>query len=323
MSTKLAFPGRPRIAWLSILFVVGLLGCAGDPDRGGDGPAARSESAAVPTDEAPEWSRLRAATVHGIYEEPVALVDGFYRGEPFVDGGASRPAVQLHEDATVLGDLDGDGTAEAIALLSESGGGSGSFLYLSVFAWGAAGPENIGTELIGDRVQVRSMEFLVDKYVLDTVEAGPDESLCCPSYKRGRIVMLRDGQLEVQVEEMGRLSTRDIEGFPWEVTHLEWDRPVTENAKLRVIFVDGEMSGSAGCNKYATDYEGEGLLLTLGPIRPTRMACPEELMRLENAFLGRLEAVESFSFQFGRLLLNYRLDGALRSLVCEPRGSRR
>jgi hypothetical protein len=37
--------------------------------------------------------RLAETTFAGIYDEPVRLHRGRYEGEPFVDGGASRPTV--------------------------------------------------------------------------------------------------------------------------------------------------------------------------------------------------------------------------------------
>jgi len=321
-----AIPCRTLSSSVALVALLAALGCGeGQRDESAENLPGVEEAAAESPGQtlAPDWQRLDSATVSGIYEQPITLRDGVYEGESFVEGGASHPTVRLHEHATVLGDLDGDGSDEAMALLSESSGGSGSFLHLAVFRWGADGPENVETVRIGDRVQVRKMEFLVDKYVLETVEAGPGEPMCCPSHKRGRIVMLRDGELGVTVEELGIVSTRDVEGFPWEVTHLEAEWLVPDRVKIDVTFVSGELSGSAGCNKFGASYENDARTLTLGPVRLTRMSCTEELMRLENAFLGRLEAVEAFSFDFGRLLLNYRLDGQERSLICEPRGSNR
>ena len=46
------------------------------------------------------------ATYSGIYEHTITLRDGRWEGEPFIKGGASRPAVGLVEDFSLTGDLD-------------------------------------------------------------------------------------------------------------------------------------------------------------------------------------------------------------------------
>ena len=75
---------------------------------------------------------LESATISGIYENPIKLKDGRYEGEPFVPGGASRPTVTLLPEPRARFDVDGDGSPEWLAVLAESSGGSGTFLYLAV-----------------------------------------------------------------------------------------------------------------------------------------------------------------------------------------------
>ena len=83
---------------------------------------------------APTPSELAHATYSGVMNEPVTLISGRWEGEPYVDGGASRPAVGLVEHFILPGDLNGDGLDEAVTLLWESSGGSGNRLYLAVVA---------------------------------------------------------------------------------------------------------------------------------------------------------------------------------------------
>ena len=60
-----------------------------------------------------------------------------------------------------------------------------------------------------------------------------------------------------------------------------------QEATLRFHPVDGQVNGSASCNRYFGPYRQEGSRLTIGPrLGATRMACPE--MSLEATFLTLL-----------------------------------
>lgn len=100
---------------------------------------------------------LANATYEGIYEYPVRLEGGRYEGEPFQSGAASRPTVVLLEEPRANGDLDGDGLDEGVALLAESSGGSGIFVYLAVVDRQGEEPRSLATRLLGDRIQVTSL----------------------------------------------------------------------------------------------------------------------------------------------------------------------
>ena len=93
---------------------------------------------------APSVEELAVATYEGITEEPITLIDGRWEGEPYVEGGASRPSVGLIDHFVLNGDLNGDGRAEAAALLWSSSGGSGTRLYLAVVGTGVDVIANMG-----------------------------------------------------------------------------------------------------------------------------------------------------------------------------------
>lgn len=81
---------------------------------------------------------------------------------------------------------------------------------------------------------------------------------------------------------------------------------------------DGRVSGRAGCNRYHGSYETDGTRLGIGPLASTRMACPDELMKQEAAFLAALGRATTFRIDGSRLEL--RDDGgALQvAFVAEP-----
>lgn len=133
-------------------------------------------------------------TYAGIYEEPVTLTDGSFEGEPFVEGGASRPTVQL-TDVTAMGDLNGDGIEDGAVILTESSGGSGTFYYLAAVIDEAGEFSNVSTTLLGDRTRIESLRIEEETIVVELVTHGPDDALCCPTQEEIRTYELIDGTL--------------------------------------------------------------------------------------------------------------------------------
>jgi len=103
---------------------------------------------------APTAFELAHATYTGIMDAPVTLIDGRWEGEPFVEGGASRPTVGLVDHFILTGDLDEDGLDEAVALLWESSGGSGNRLFLAAVSSGEDVVTNLGTALTVEIISV-------------------------------------------------------------------------------------------------------------------------------------------------------------------------
>ncbi len=141
----------------------------------------------------PAMDDVRNAKVAGLFDEPVTLNDGRWEGEPYVDGGASRPTAGVIENLAVTGDLDGDGTGETVAFVWSATGGSGTRNYIAVFANSGAGIDNPSTVLIGDRVKLREARVEDGRIEVDVVQHGPDDAMCCPSVEATR-VWLYDGQ---------------------------------------------------------------------------------------------------------------------------------
>ena len=159
-----------------------MYGCAG----GDAGPA--PESAALTFD------RLQAATFTGVLDEPVTLADGLYEGEPYTPGSASRPIVRLVPGLIALGDVTGDGSDEAVAVLAHNSGGSGVFPFLAVVEDADGHPGHIATIALGDRVKVTGLRIDDGIVFADLVEHGPDDPMCCPSQKVRREWRLDNGE---------------------------------------------------------------------------------------------------------------------------------
>jgi hypothetical protein len=137
---------------------------------------------------------LKNAEYQGIYQEPIQLANGTYEGEPFVEGGASRPTVAFIEPYA-FGDLNGDGVDDAAVLLVESSGGSGSFVYLAAVLNQEGTPENADTLLLGDRVQVQSLTIADGQISVTMLTHGPDDPMCCPTQEVQQTYELQENRL--------------------------------------------------------------------------------------------------------------------------------
>ena len=270
---------------------------------------------------APTIEELAYATYEGIYDGPITLVAGQWEGRPFVEGGASRPTVGLVDHGFLVGDVDGDGADETAVLLWESSGGSGNRLYLAVMGRHDKDIENLGTSLIGDRVQVRSGAIEDGQIILDIIRAGPEDAACCPTQKALVTWALgEDGLLRVADETVGTLSLADLEGRDWVLLELGRERPLPEDVEISLKFQDDRVSGSSGCNSYfagvVAPTPGE---LTFNGMGATRMACPEPVMDLERRYLRVLAGASSYTFLAGRLALNCDTDEGPVALIYTPR----
>ena len=161
-------------------------------------------------DSLPSVDELANATFSGIEDIPVTLSNGRWQGAPYVEDGASRPRVGLVKDIYVTGDLNADGKSEAVALLWQSAGGTGSYSYIAVMSRQDGDIRNIATALVGDRVKIRKAAIDAGEIVLEVLQAGENDAMCCPSMLATRRWSLQDMQLqESEIEITGALSTEE------------------------------------------------------------------------------------------------------------------
>ena len=124
---------------------------------------------------------VAAANVSGVLEEAFTLVNGNFEGPPYVAGAASRPRVMTVPGSVTLADVDGDGQDEAAAVLLASMGGTGSFVHLILIENRNGAPETAAAAVLGDRVILKNLSIEGADIVLDTIEQGDFDPLCCPT----------------------------------------------------------------------------------------------------------------------------------------------
>jgi hypothetical protein len=126
------------------------------------------------------------------------LVDGQYR-EAAAPGAATEVVVKATTFYAV-GDLDGDGSADAVIVLESDPGGSGVFFDLVPVLNRQGEPQVLTPLPLGDRVEVNGVTLkdgLVDVQIL---KHSPDDPQCCPSldvtmrYRLGPNGFISEGQ---------------------------------------------------------------------------------------------------------------------------------
>lgn len=264
-----------------------------------------------------KWSlaALKNTTYSGLKAAPapVSLVDGRWEGAPYIDGGASRPSVHFVGDLYRIGKLADSASDAAVVFLSESSGGSGTFVYLAVVEKRNGVLINTATATLGDRVQVRDVRIENGTIAVDVLQAGPQDAACCPGELATRHWRLNaTGIVEPETaDRTGRLSLDVIAVAAWKLRAWDVDEPALDEPEITLSYDNSRLVGSAGCNRYfasveAGDRPGD---LQVGPSGSTRMICPEAIMAIEQRFLHQLNGATTFSFMAGQLAVSFAMDG--------------
>src|SRR5210317_809005 len=104
---------KPKCLFVVLCLLISFVGCATDEQF-----ESRVKANVI-------WEYAANTSYDGILDHPVKLEDGLYEGVPYVEGGTSRPYVELVKDLLVFGELDRTNGQDAAFLLIESSGGSG------------------------------------------------------------------------------------------------------------------------------------------------------------------------------------------------------
>ena len=103
---------------------------------------------------------------------------------------------------------------------------------------------------------------------------------------------------------------------------MDADEPLPAQPEITLIFDGDRISGNSACNRYFAGVKESGEApgdLRVSEIGGTRMACPEEVMTLENRYLEALGSATRYSFVAGKLALTWHKDGVTSTLLFVPR----
>ena len=242
----------------------------------------------------------------------VTLENGEY-SVPAAPGSASMNTVMLLPEHTAMGELNGQPAAAVI--LASSGGGSGTFINLSVVVEQDGKPVNVATTQLGDRAQINSVTIQDNQIVVDMVTHGPDDAMCCPTQQVVNTYELQGDQLvEVSSEVVGTVGaeqpsaeTPALEGTSWQlVSYVSADNETVAavpDVDATIMFQDGSVSGSSGCNSFSGGYTVDGNQISMGEMATTLMACPEPLMLQEQGLTAALGGAATYAIEGDTLQL--------------------
>ena len=105
----------------------------------------------------------------------------------------------------------------------------------------------------------------------------------------------------------------DLTGQVWVLSELSGNSPVSGTTITALFTKDGKVGGSSGCNSYSGEYTTSGSSITFkAPMAMTMMACPDDVMTQETAYMKALEAAKKFSVKGDQLTLS---DGDNKALA--------
>lgn len=126
-----------------------------------------------------------------VSQKTVRLVNGKYEA----GSGADYLLATMLADPIALGDINGDGLADAAVILGENTGGSGVFESLVVVLNQGGVPAQWADTRLGDRVKVNSMAIQGQQVVMNLLVSGPNDPMCCPSLAETQAYRLTKGGL--------------------------------------------------------------------------------------------------------------------------------
>lgn len=95
----------------------------------------------------------------------------------------------------------------------------------------------------------------------------------------------------------GSQDFSSIEGVNWQVVSYRnaAGEQATPAVDATITLQEGQITGNAGCNNFVASYTNDGEQLTISESASTLMACPDDAMAQEQAFLGNLSQAASFA----------------------------
>lgn len=130
--------------------------------------------------------------IEGLASGKAKLVNGTYQER--VPNSSAQASVSF-SDLLSLGDLNGDGIADAAVILTASTGGSGTFCYLYAVLNDKGTPKPSAPELLGDRIKLKTLTIQGSEISANFLTQGPKDPMVNPTLEVTRKYKLQDGKL--------------------------------------------------------------------------------------------------------------------------------
>jgi len=131
--------------------------------------------------------------------QDVTLTDGVYTDPNF---NPANTGSAIHDtfmgQSMAFGDLNGDGSEDAVIVLGTNTGGSGTFVEIMPVLNVNGAPQLAGSLQVGDRAPVNALAIQNGVVTASVMVAGPNDGLCCPSVSETWTLALVNGALVKQ-----------------------------------------------------------------------------------------------------------------------------
>jgi para-nitrobenzyl esterase len=171
---------------------------------------------------------------------------------------------------------------------------------------------------LGDRVQLNSVEIDNNQIIVDMVNQGPDDAMCCPTQQVVQTYTLQGEELVQTSSETAGSGSAEEQSLVGPVWHwLQFVDPLSKTtvddpSQYTVEFKpDGKVQVKADCNSGNGTYTAEGSSISIEVLAMTRAMCPPE--SLSDQFVQNLNEAAIYFFEGEDLFLDLPADsGTMR-----------
>lgn len=240
-------------------------------------------------------------TTYTIDGQTYTLFRGYTERE-VIPGSASKNTITVFGQPA-YGDIDGDGDDDAVVLLVNDTGGSGTFYYVALAINIDAEYFGTDTMLLGDRIAPQTYAIEKNRAIVNYADRAPDEPLGTEPTEAKSLYLQYDPEslklieavvnLDEENEANRQLLTQKM--WTWVRTIYNNDTELTPNnpEAFTLIFAeDGTFSATTDCNEVSGEYTVVDTTLSFENISRTKMNCNNSQ---EEEFYQILTEAETFS----------------------------
>lgn len=254
-------------------------------------------------------------TRFNINQSDIQLING-YAEQMTSSDTSSKITTQVWGEPKVS-DLNADGQRDAVLILSQNTGGSGTFYYLVVAI--REGNQYKGSKgvLLGDRIQPQKIKVVANRVTVEFLERfkGQPYTTSPSVLTKQKVVYDTDSQQLIPVEQNfageadPAIMTLGMKTWFWEKTQYNNDSVIEPNSPKEFSLkfaTNGKLLISTDCNSMGGEYSVTDKQIAITKMFGTRMFCKASQ---EQAFAKMLHSVSSYFFTSkGRLVLELKFD---------------
>lgn len=236
-------------------------------------------------------------------DQPVTLANGL--SEINISDSISKITIRYFGNE-VTGDLNGDKKEDVVFILTQDGGGSGTFYYIAVALANDNGYQGLNAILLGDRISPQTTSISEGKISVNYADRKLGGSFDAElSVGVSKYFQVTDNKL-IEINIPSQITGR---AWKWVDTKMNNDKIITpkKSDAFSINFKDnGSINGTTDCNNFFGKYEISGNKLSFSALGSTLMFCEGSQ---ENVFTKSLNEIESYFIdENNNLILQFKMD---------------